>query len=65
MQPSSLYQVYGEWLLVEMTLASVDGGGTVVTVAEKGMNVDEAGIKWLIQNTEGWANFLACLKAYL
>ena len=25
----------------------------------------EAGIKWLKGNTEGWANFLACLKAYL
>jgi hypothetical protein len=21
--------------------------------------------KWLMGNTEGWANFLACLKAYL
>jgi uncharacterized protein YndB with AHSA1/START domain len=59
------WEIGGEWLLVEMTLAPVDGGGTVVTVSEKGMNVDEAGIKWLMSNTGGWANFLACLKAYL
>jgi len=29
------------------------------------MDNDEAGIKWLKSNTEGWANFLACLKAFL
>jgi len=52
-------------LLVEMTLAVVEGNATVVTVTEKSMKNDEAGIKWLKGNTEGWANFLACLKAYL
>jgi hypothetical protein len=29
------------------------------------MDNDQAGINWLKGNTEGWANFLACLKAYL
>jgi hypothetical protein len=38
---------------------------TFVTVTEKNRDHNEAGIKWLKQNTEGWANFLACLKAYL
>lgn len=52
-------------LLVEISLASREKGSTVVTVTEKGMNNDEAGINWLKGNTEGWANFLACLKAYL
>jgi hypothetical protein len=41
------------------------GNSTLVSVTEKGMENNEAGIKWLIGNTEGWANFLACLKAYL
>jgi hypothetical protein len=36
-----------------------------VTVTEKSRNNDEAGILWLRRNTEGWANFLACLKAWL
>jgi len=36
-----------------------------VTVSEKGRENDEPGIYWLKGNTEGWANFLACLKAYL
>jgi len=50
--------------LVEITLAPF-GKGTVVTVTEKGMENNKEGISWLMGNTEGWANFLACLKAYL
>lgn len=52
-------------LLVEMSLSPAEGNATVVTITEKGMDNNEAGIKWLKSNTEGWANFLACLKAYL
>lgn len=59
------WDVDGKDLLVEMTLTPRDGDATVVTVTEKSMDNDEAGIKWLKGNTEGWANFLACLKAYL
>ena len=42
-----------------------DGQATIVTITEKGEAIDEVGIKWLMSNTEGWANFLACLKAWL
>ena len=52
-------------LFVEITLTAKDNNSTVVTITEKSRNNDEAGIKWLKGNTEGWANFLACLKAYL
>ncbi len=52
-------------LLVEISLTPRENGSTVVTVTEKDMNNDEGGINWLKGNTEGWANFLACLKAYL
>ena len=55
----------GKELLVEMELTPVDGEATIVTITEKGMDNDEAGIQWLMRNTAGWANFLACLKAYL
>ncbi|RRN77607.1 ATPase, partial [Pseudoxanthomonas sp. SGD-10] len=37
---------------------------TVVTVTEKEMPNNPEGINWLKGNTEGWANFLACLKAF-
>jgi len=55
----------GVELLIEMTLAPAENDATVVTVTEKSRDNDEAGINWLKGNTEGWANFLACLKAYL
>jgi uncharacterized protein YndB with AHSA1/START domain len=55
----------GKELLVEMMLESKGDNATLVIITEKSMNNDEAGIKWLKGNTEGWANFLACLKAYL
>lgn len=51
--------------LVEITLIDKGNDETHVTVTEKSRNNDEAGIKWLKGNTEGWANFLACLKAWL
>jgi hypothetical protein len=43
----------------------MDDDEAFVTVREKSRDNDEAGIKWLKGNTAGWANFLACLKAYL
>jgi uncharacterized protein YndB with AHSA1/START domain len=55
----------GKELLVEMTLIPKGDEATLVNVTEKEMENNEAGIKWLKSNTEGWANFLACLKAYL
>ncbi len=55
----------GVELLVEMTLTPRPGNATLVNITEKSMKNDEVGIKWLKGNTEGWANFLACLKAYM
>ncbi len=52
-------------LFVEITITSREDGSTLVTLSEKSMENNEAGIKWLKGNTEGWANFLACLKAWL
>ena len=40
-------------------------GETLVTITEKERELNEKGIQWLKGNTGGWANFLACLKAYL
>lgn len=55
----------GKELLVEITLTPKENNSTLVTVTEKSMEKNDAGITWLKGNTEGWANFLACLKAYL
>ena len=52
-------------LLVEIKLIPAGKSETLVRISEKSRSNDAAGIKWLGQNTEGWANFLACLKCYL
>jgi uncharacterized protein YndB with AHSA1/START domain len=62
---SFYWQMDGIDLLVEMNLTPKGGNSTLVTITEKSRKNDEAGIKWLKGNTEGWANFLACLKAWL
>lgn len=55
----------GEQTFVEMNLKAVTDDITFISVTEKSKENNEAGIKWLKNNTEGWANFLACLKAWL
>jgi uncharacterized protein YndB with AHSA1/START domain len=52
-------------LLVEITLSEKENNSTLVTISEKSMEINEAGLKWLSGNSFGWSNFLACLKAYL
>lgn len=51
--------------LVEISLEEKAKDETLVTIREGSRENNEAGIKWLSSNTEGWANFLACLKAYM
>jgi uncharacterized protein YndB with AHSA1/START domain len=55
----------GTETLVEISLKSMEDDSTFVCITEKERANDEKGIEWLRRNTEGWANFLACLKAYL
>jgi len=62
---SFYWEMDGIELLVEITLAKKPENSTLVTITEKSRKNDEDGRKWLMGNTEGWANFLACLKAYL
>ena len=51
--------------LVEIKLEKLGENDTVVRVFEEGHTDDEEGIKWAIGQSEGWANFLSCMKAYL
>ncbi|SFN95892.1 Uncharacterized conserved protein YndB, AHSA1/START domain [Paenimyroides ummariense] len=52
-------------MLVEIFLQPQKDNSTVVKVVEHEMEKTHAGIKQMMQQTEGWANFLACLKASL
>lgn len=51
--------------VVEIKLESLAKGDTVVRVFEEGHQSDDEGIKWAIGQSEGWANCLACMKAWL
>jgi uncharacterized protein YndB with AHSA1/START domain len=62
---SFYWDMDGIELFVEMTLIPRTVNATLVNITEKSRENNEAGIKWLKGNTEGWANFLACLKAWL
>ena len=55
----------GKDLLVEITLSEKENNTTLVSISEKSMENNEAGLKWLSGNSFGWSNFLSCLKAYL
>ncbi|SEJ00201.1 SRPBCC domain-containing protein [Flavobacterium terrigena] len=55
----------GTDLLVEITLSEKENNSTLVSISEKSMENNEAGLKWLSGNSFGWSNFLTCLKAYL
>lgn len=55
----------GHDLLVEILLSEKENNSTLVSISEKSMENNEAGLKWLSGNSFGWSNFLACLKAYL
>ena len=55
----------GNKTLVDISLTKKSENDTYIVVTEKSAENNEDGIKWLKSNTAGWANFLACLKAYL
>jgi len=55
----------GQAMQVQIKLAPTGNNATHVKITEGKMEANDAGIAWLKGNTEGWANFLACLKAYL
>lgn len=49
---------------VTFTLSTWKESATVVRITEKPVDGSNPGIKWLKDNTQGWANFLASLKAW-
>ncbi|MFB6457841.1 SRPBCC domain-containing protein [Chitinophaga sp. Hz27] len=55
----------GYQLKVDIRLEKRPDNATLVKITEGSMPNTEAGLKWMRGNTEGWANFLACLKAWL
>jgi uncharacterized protein YndB with AHSA1/START domain len=52
-------------MFVEIKLEAQNDGSTVVRIHEHQMDFTPEGVEQALQQTGGWANFLACLKAYL
>jgi uncharacterized protein YndB with AHSA1/START domain len=50
---------------VGINLKMITDTQTLVKITEGKMEVNEQGIEWYGRNTEGWANFLVSLKAYM
>ncbi|MCG8701023.1 MAG: SRPBCC domain-containing protein [Bacteroidales bacterium] len=61
----SISFVWDPETLVSITLENMPDKSTLVRVNENGKELNQNNLKWVLENTEGWANFLACLKAYL
>ena len=51
--------------VVTITLEQLPDNSTLVSVIERGKELNEDNLKWVLENTAGWSNFLACMKAYL
>lgn len=51
--------------IVKIELQEDKNKNTTVRVSEEGYQANEKGIKWAIGQTEGWSNFLSCMKAWL
>ena len=62
---SSVSFVWDPETVVNIVLEALPDKSTIVKVTENGKELNEHNLKWVIKNTEGWANFLACMKAYL
>ncbi|MGB5668743.1 MAG: SRPBCC domain-containing protein [Maribacter sp.] len=61
----SISFVWDPETVVKITLEKLPDNSTIVRVNETGKELNEDNLKWALDNSGGWANFLACMKAYL
>ncbi len=61
----SISFVWDPETVVKITLEKLPDNSTIVRVNENGKALNEENLKWALENSGGWANFLACMKAYL
>ena len=60
----SISFVWDPETVVKITLEKLPDNSTIVRVNENGKELNEDNLKWALENSGGWANFLACMKAY-
>ena len=61
----SISFVWDPATVVNITLEKIPDNSTIVRVHENGKEMNDENLKWALENSGGWANFLACMKAYL
>ena len=61
----SISFVWDPETVVKILLEKLPDNSTIVRVNENGKELNEDNLKWALDNSGGWANFLACMKAYL
>ena len=61
----SISFVWDPETVVKITLEKLADNSTLIRVNENGKKLNEDNLKWALENSGGWANFLACMKAYL
>ena len=61
----SISFVWDQETVVKIILEEQPDKSTLIKVTENGKPYNEENLKWALGNTEGWANFLACMKGYL
>ena len=61
----SISFVWDPETVVHIELEALPDHSTIVKVTESGKELNEDNLDWLISNSGGWANFLACMKAFL
>lgn len=61
----SISFVWDPETIVTITLEKFPDNSTIIRVNEKGKELNDDNLKWALENSGGWANFLACMKAYL
>lgn len=63
--PNQLIEfVWDPETIVTIELTEQRDKTTIIRVTEDGKEISEDNLKWFGENSEGWANFLACLKAF-
>ncbi|WP_405202102.1 SRPBCC domain-containing protein [Dokdonia sp. LLG6352-1] len=62
---SSISFVWDPETVVIITLEKLPDDSTIVRVNENGKELNDDNLKWALENSGGWANFLAFMKAYL
>ena len=62
---TSISFIWDPETVVKITLEKLPDNSTLVKVNESEKELSEKNLKWALDNSGGWANFLACMKAYL